>query len=203
MSYPHPPNPSYGEGQGGYQQQYPGGYGPPPGGDHGYGTGPQPGQYGQQGQQGYPGYQEQQQGYPGQAPQPGAQQPYAAAPYGQYGQYQQPHQQQGGQVTADDRQMGLLIHLGGAILGFLVPLVFYFIKKDESPFLRHQAAHALNFQIMLAIAYFVSGILMIVIIGYLTFLAAWILGLVFGIMGGLAANRGEWYTYPFNLPIVK
>ncbi|MFC3995476.1 DUF4870 domain-containing protein [Nocardiopsis sediminis] len=194
MSYPHPPNPSYGEGQGGYQQQYPGGYGPPPGGDHGYGTGPQPGQYGQQG---YPGYQEQQQGYPGQGAQ---QQPYPPA---QYGQYQQPHQQQGGPVSADDRQMALFIHLGGAIVGFLVPLVFYMIKKDESPFLRHHAVQALNFQIMLAIAYFVSGVLMILIIGYLTFLAAWIGGLVLGIMAAMAANRGEWNKYPFNLSLVK
>ena len=44
---------------------------------------------------------------------------------------------------------------------------------------------------------------MLVLIGILTFFALWIAAIVFGIMGGLAANRGERYRYPFALRLVK
>mgnify|MGYP003379104548 CR=1 FL=1 len=34
-------------------------------------------------------------------------------------------------------------------------------------------------------------------------LIVWVLGLVFAIMGALAANKGEAYRYPFSLRLVK
>lgn len=92
--------------------------------------------------------------------------------------------------------MAMLAHLGGIIAGFIPALVIYLIKKDTSPYVRKQAAEALNFQITVAIASFVSGILMIVLIGFILFPVVWILNIVLCIMAGLAANRGEIYEYP-------
>ncbi|MDA8372188.1 MAG: DUF4870 domain-containing protein [Nocardiopsaceae bacterium] len=177
MSYPQPP---YGGPND--PNQYPGGYSPLPGGDPGYGP-----PSGQQPAQGWP------------AAPSGPQQPYP-------GQYQQPYpgqqyQQPGGPASSDDRTMAMLAHLGGILFGFLAPLIIYFVKKDESPFVRDQAARAFNFQITMTIGHIVSWVLMFVFIGFLTWFAVIILALVYSIMGAVAANKGEWFRYPGWLAI--
>ena len=221
MSYPNTPNPNDPYGQGGQQPgqgasggypppspgypqqggapghlpaphggQQPGGYPPPPGG-------PQTGGY-----QAHGGYDQSQQpgGYPpppgGQYGQPGQ---YGGFPPGGYGDSSATT----GQPNQDERTSGLIIHLGGAFTSWVVPLILFMMKKDESPYGRDQAAQALNFQILMMIGYFVSGILMLVLVGYLTWLAIWITSLVCSIKGATAANRGEWYRYPFNVSWVK
>ncbi|WP_067974260.1 DUF4870 domain-containing protein [Nocardiopsis trehalosi] len=194
MSYPQQPNPY--DGQGG-QNPYPGGYGPAPGAEHG--TGPHHGQ-----------------GWPQSGPQtPYGQQPYQQShqqPYGgqqQYGQQQYGQQpygapgQQGGPSSSDDRTMAMLAHIGGAVVGFILPLILYLVKKDDSPYVRYHAAQALNFQIMMVIGYVIAGALTLIIIGYLLWLVLWVGGLVFGILAGMAANRGEWYKYPVTIPAVN
>ncbi|MEV2275027.1 DUF4870 domain-containing protein [Nocardiopsis sp. NPDC049922] len=183
MSYPHPPPPEdpYGQGQGQWpaHQEGTGGYAPPPGGHPGGGYPAQPG------------------GYPPPHGQPGYE--------GQHGAYPPPHGQQwhGGQPGPDDRQMAFFAHLGGGILGWIVPLVIYLVKKDESPFVRQQAAAALNFQLVLLIAYLVSGFLMIVLIGYLTWFAVYVVAIVMGVRAAQAANQGQQFTYPFNVTWVQ
>ena len=223
MSYPNDPSAEdpYGQGGQGHSGGYPppasgdsGGHpAPPPGQPGGYPP-PQPGQYGPPGQHGQPGqYGQQPGGYP--PPPPG--QPDQYGPPGQYGQYGQqtggyaPHPGYGpqpssattGQPNQDERTMALLSHLSGIVLGFLGPLIFYLIKKDESPFVRDQAAQALNFQILVAIAHVISLILYVIIIGGLLQMAVLVGALILAIMGGVAANRGEWYRYPFNVDWIK
>ena len=109
----------------------------------------------------------------------------------------------GGPPNPDERNMAMFALLGGGILGFIVPLIIFLIKKDESPFVRDQAAHSLNFQLLLLIGYVISSVLMIVLIGYLFWFALWVTSIVLGIMGGMAANRGEWYRFPFNVNWVQ
>ncbi|MBB6170859.1 hypothetical protein HNR23_000919 [Nocardiopsis mwathae] len=186
MSNPYPPGPPH-DGQN-TPYNHPGGYSPPPGADPGHGPQSAPGMP------------------PGMGPQPYPQQPYPQpGAYQQQGHYQQPYgyPQQPYGSTPDDRTMALLAHLGGLFLSFLVPLVLYLVKKDESPFVRHHAAQALNFQILVLIVYVVSWVLTLVFIGVLTFFAMWIAAVVLGIMAAVAANKGEWYTYPIGVPVVK
>ena len=52
-------------------------------------------------------------------------------------------------VTQDDRTMGLLMHVGGIFTGFILPLVLWLVKKDQSRFLDDQGKEALNFQLNL------------------------------------------------------
>lgn len=102
----------------------------------------------------------------------------------------------------DEKTMAMLAQLLGVLTGFVGPLVMYLIAKDDQPFWKHHAAEALNFQITVAIAYLVSAVLMLVVIGFLTFFVVWIGALVLGIMATLAANRGEWYRYPVSIRMV-
>ena len=38
---------------------------------------------------------------------------------------------------------------------------------------------------------------------FLILLAAWVLAIVFGIMAALAANKGEFYTYPLSIKFLR
>jgi uncharacterized Tic20 family protein len=104
--------------------------------------------------------------------------------------------------TPEDRQMGLFCHLGGALLGFLVPLIIWLIKKDQSRFIDDQGKEALNFQITMLIGHFVGGLTICFTFGGVNLLC-YVLTLVFGIMGGVAANKGEVYRYPINIRFIK
>lgn len=103
--------------------------------------------------------------------------------------------------------MGMLSHILGAVTSFLGPLIIWLIKKDESPFVDDQGKEALNFQITVLIGYVVAGVLSFVpFVGCLTmilFPALGITSLIFGILGGLEANKGVAYRYPFALRLIS
>ena len=115
----------------------------------------------------------------------------AAAPYS------------GPAATQDDKTMAMLSHLGGILFGFLAPLIIWLIKKDQSPFVEDQAREALNFQITLLIGYVIGGATTMVCIGFVILPIVWLIGLIFGIMGSMAAYKGEAYRYPFNIRLIK
>lgn len=104
---------------------------------------------------------------------------------------------------SDEKLWATLINLGGLFFGFLAPLVGYLVLKDRGPFVRSHSATALNFQLTLLIAYFVGGLLSIVVIGFFIILAAYVLNIVFCIVAAVRANRGEWYRYPLSIPFVS
>lgn len=104
---------------------------------------------------------------------------------------------------ADEKLWATLIHIGGILFGFLPALIGYLVLKDRGPFIREHAATALNFQITLLIAYIVGTILIIVVVGFLIILAAWVLSIVFCIMAAVAANKGERYSYPMTIRFVS
>ena len=114
-----------------------------------------------------------------------------------------PYQAQTPMTPSDEKMWATLIHIGGILFNFLPALIGYIVLKDKGPFIRAHATTALNFQITLLIAYVVGGILSIVFVGLLVMLAAWILSIVFGITAAVAANRGEWYTYPLTIKFIK
>jgi uncharacterized Tic20 family protein len=106
-------------------------------------------------------------------------------------------------TESDQRMWSMLAHLGGIILGFIAPLIVMLVQGEKSPFVRRHSVEALNFQITLFIGFVVSAVLFLVVIGFLLFLVVWIGGIVFAIVAGLAANRGEEYRYPINIRLVK
>ena len=103
----------------------------------------------------------------------------------------------------DARTMGMLAHLLALPLGFVGPLIIWLMKKDEHPFVDDQGKEALNFQILLLICYIVSYILIMVVVGCITTPLLLIAHVVLCIMAAMAANKGEWYRYPFNMRLIK
>ena len=173
------------------------------------GSGQQPG-FGQQQQHQQPGAQ--QPGFGQQQPQQaGGQQPGFGQQQPGFG---QPTYAADGQASAgDDKILAMLAHLGGIIFFFIPSLVLWLVKKDESPFIGNHAKEALNFQISLGAIWFGSliigifvAILDIPLVGLLLGLlrlGLWIGSVVFSIIGGLAANKGEPYAYPISARVIK
>nr|BFE87985.1 DUF4870 domain-containing protein [Planobispora longispora] len=99
--------------------------------------------------------------------------------------------------------MAMISHLLGLLTGFVGPLVIYLVKKDQSRYVREQAAEALNFQLALMIAYIVCFVLAFVLIGFVLIFAVWIGSIIFMILAAVAANRGDHYRYPMNIRFVS
>jgi len=111
--------------------------------------------------------------------------------------------------TADEKQMGMFCHLAafaglvipfGSIVG---PLVIWLMKKDTSAYIDYHGKEAVNFQITMAIAFFVSFILMFVIIGFFLVAGLMIFELVVIIIAAIRASEGVEYQYPFNFRFIK
>ena len=117
-------------------------------------------------------------------------------------------------TDADARNWAMAAHLSAlvsALIGFAFvgPLIVYLVKKDEHPFIRQQAAEALNFQLSWLIWAVAGGIalaiLIIVLIGIVLIplaIAAAIAWLVLTIMAGVKAGKGEPYRYPLTIRFV-
>lgn len=121
--------------------------------------------------------------------------------------YTSPPPAPSGAPASEDKTMALIAHLLGIITWFIGPLVIWLINKDQAgkTFVVDQSKEALNFQITITIAFVVSFILTIVSLGLLFFLPTLvgIANLVFCIIGGIKANNGEAYRYPFALRLIK
>lgn len=120
-------------------------------------------------------------------------------------------------LTQEEKTMALLAHLLGGVLlliaGFLAwlpSLVIWQTKGKESAFVARQAKEALNFQITALIVLLPLGlitfILMFIFIGVLLVPVLVLLGLGFAgfsVYGGIQANNGVDFRYPFNIRLIS
>jgi hypothetical protein len=134
------------------------------------------------------------------------------------GGYQPPPPQYGGSGI-DDRGWNLINHIGGAAGAFLgggaggwiAPLIVLLSQGDRSPHLRSEAVKALNFQILCSIVAVIGwctaqidvGIGFGFGLGRLVTAAAWLAGVIFGVIAGIKASNNEPYNYPLSVPIIK
>ena len=107
------------------------------------------------------------------------------------------------EINKEARTFAMLAHLLAIFTSFLGPLVIWLIKKDEHPFVDEQGKEALNFQITVAIAYVVSGLMVFVCIGFVLLSVVWVVDLIFCIMACVKVNNGEHYRYPINIRFIK
>lgn len=104
---------------------------------------------------------------------------------------------------SDDKTMALLAHIGGIFFGFIPSLIIWLIKKDESPYLDQQGKEALNFQIFVSLCYFISAILMIILIGIFLLFLVGVFDLIFCIIAAVKTSNGENYRYPLTIRFIK
>lgn len=122
-----------------------------------------------------------------------------------------------GAIAAEQRQWAMFAHLAAlsglftAGLGCIIgPLVIWLVKRETMPFVDDQGKEALNFNITVfavgALLWVVGTILLIILIGFLFYLAAFAVGiywLVMTIIAAIKANEGVAYRYPLTVRLVK
>ena len=108
-------------------------------------------------------------------------------------------------VSQDDKNLGMLTHLSGILLGFIVPLIIWLMNKEKTDkgWLNAEAVEALNFQITVAIGYVICVVLTVILIGAFLMPILWIVNIVFCIIAGLKAKEGISYRYPFAIRLIK
>lgn len=109
------------------------------------------------------------------------------------------------------RSYGMLAHLAPAIalplsagtLGFVASLIVYLKYKDRGDFVRQHAANSLNVQIMTLILLAISGLLMFVLVGFLTYPLVVVVATVIHVIGAMKANNGEMWMPPMTPRFVR
>ncbi len=105
--------------------------------------------------------------------------------------------------SSDDKNIATITHLGGSVLFFIPSLVVWLLKRGDGGFVEQQAREALNFQVSVALAMFISGFLKVFIIGFLLIPVVLLANFVFSIFAAVATSKGEEHRYSFSLRLIN
>ena len=112
--------------------------------------------------------------------------------------------------TADEKQMGLFLHLSGLAfalvfpIGIVLPIILWQTQRDKIPALDAHGKMVTNWMISATIYGVVSFVLIFVLVGFLTGAAVWLMAVIFPIIGALKANNeGELWEYPLTIKFLK
>jgi len=111
--------------------------------------------------------------------------------------------------SAEARQWAMLCHFAaffGLVFPFgnlLGPLVVWQLKRESHPYVDAQGKEALNFQITLSLALMLCGLLAWLLIGFPLMALVSVVGLVLTVLGGIRANEGKPWRYPFCLRLLR
>jgi uncharacterized protein len=110
-----------------------------------------------------------------------------------------------GNISSDENIWAMFMHfslLCGFLIpiaGLIVPIVMWQVKKDESDLIDKHGRIIVNWIITYIILVIAFGILCFIVIGIPLVGALFICGIVFPIIGGIKANNGEIWPYPFSI----
>jgi uncharacterized Tic20 family protein len=106
-------------------------------------------------------------------------------------------------------QWAMFLHfslLAGFIVplaGLVTPIIIWQLKKNDLPELDAHGKVVVNWLISSLIYGVIGAILTIVFIGVIILFALGIVAIVFPIVGGIKANNGELWKYPFSIQFLK
>jgi len=108
-----------------------------------------------------------------------------------------------GPESDDARTTAMLCHLLAIFTGFLVPLIIWLIKKDQSRFIDQQGKEVVNFELTLMIGVVAAALTICIGVGFVIFAAVWIVNIVFGILATIDVNKGKPYRYPVCIRFIS
>ena len=85
---------------------------------------------------------------------------------------------------------------------FILPLIIYLVKRDESPLVIAHTKEVLNFHISLLIYSVCVSISIFFCIGYLLLAALGITAFICAILAAIKAAEGEFYRYPLTIRLI-
>lgn len=132
------------------------------------------------------------------------------------------YDEDGYEITSNDQMWAIFAHVGVFVVGFLAPLIIFFVQGDKSEFVKRHAKESLNHQIAITLYMFlwlfVAGLIGFVvgmvaesaavgvIVGYGLFLpgmlAIVIKNTIVIILATLAASKYRPYRYPMSIRLL-
>ncbi|WP_144796555.1 DUF4870 domain-containing protein [Halorubrum depositum] len=107
-----------------------------------------------------------------------------------------------GETVDGDTTLAALSHASALVASFLGPLLFLVLADDDDELVKRNAKNSLNFQIVVLVAMIVSGLLTVVLVGFLLLPLIGLIDLVLVLMATLKANEGQVYSYPYTPDIL-
>ena len=113
-------------------------------------------------------------------------------------------------TNKDEQNWAMACHLA-ALSGFVIPfgnvlgpLIVWLIKKNTMPLVDQHGKEAMNFQITVLVAFIISAVLTVIMIGFLLMIVVGIGALVLTIMAAVKVSNGQLdYKYPFAIRLIK
>lgn len=108
-------------------------------------------------------------------------------------------------LTNEQRTFALCAYLIPLVTSsnFIAPLIIWLLKKGEDSYIENHAKESLNFQISFVIFAFAAWLSIFLLIGALLFPAILIVYIVFSIIAGIKAYKGEEYRIPLCIRFIK
>ena len=105
-------------------------------------------------------------------------------------------------ISSDDKNIWILMIVGGIFFGFIPSLLVYLLKS-ENLLLKSVAKDNLNFQLSLLIYGTAAAMTLIILIGLLLLPVVFIGGTIISILAAIAASKNEKYKYPLTIQFLK
>lgn len=107
--------------------------------------------------------------------------------------------------TREANQWAMFVHFSSLVgfvlpvVGFVVPIVLWQLKKDEFPSVDAHGKVVANWLLSALIYFLVCLVLVLVYIGRIGLLAIAATTIAFAVIGGIKANEGVVWEYPFSI----
>ena len=107
-----------------------------------------------------------------------------------------------GRQRDDERAWAVIAHLGGFVLAVVIAWIIRGTVGRRSEFVRDQATEAMNFQLTALVAFLVSVVLWVIVIGLLLTVVVGVGALILSVLAALAAHAGIRYRYPVCVRLI-
>lgn len=114
-----------------------------------------------------------------------------------------------GLMDEETRQWAMFLHfslLAGYVIplaGFVAPILIWQIKKADLPAIDEHGKVVINWMISGVIYIAICYFLFLVLIGIPLMMILALVAIIFPIVGGIKASKGELWVYPFSIPFLK
>ena len=107
-------------------------------------------------------------------------------------------------VDAGDKTLAILCHVSFFLgVGFILPLIVYLVKRNDSGFVAAHAREVLNFHISLLIYFICACPLILVLVGFFIWMALALLAFVCAIVAAIRAGEGGFFVYPLTIRFIS